>query len=95
MITNQLQDWFEIVAEKYNIRQLFDEIVTSYESGLAKPDKAIFEFTLKKMGLEPSECVFVDDMEKNIKAAEGVGMKGVLFQDTEQLKSDLKKLGIE
>lgn len=94
MITNQLQDWFETVVEKYNIRELFDEIVTSYESGMAKPDRAIFEFTLKKMGLEPGECVFVDDMEKNIKAAEDIGMKGILFKNIDQLKKDLKNLGI-
>jgi FMN phosphatase YigB (HAD superfamily) len=38
--------------------------------------------------------VFVDYMEKNIKAAEEVGMKGILFKNIDQLKKDLESLGI-
>jgi putative hydrolase of the HAD superfamily len=95
MITNQLQDWFEIAAKDHAIRELFELIVTSYESGLAKPDLEIYNFTLEKLGVPAAECVFIDDMEKNVRAAEAVGMHGIVFQNFEQLKADLQKLDVE
>ncbi len=47
---------------------------------MAKPDHAIYHALCEKYSLEPSECVFTDDMPENIEAAKECGFEGVLFE---------------
>ncbi|WNV90580.1 HAD-IA family hydrolase [Umezawaea sp. Da 62-37] len=56
---------------------LFDAVVVSGEVGLAKPAAAIYLLTAERLGLEPAECVFVDDLAVNVRGAAAVGMVGV------------------
>ncbi len=62
---------------------MFDAVVISAECGMRKPEERIFRHAATLLGLEPAECVFVDDVEANITAAEAVGMTGVLHRDPE------------
>jgi putative hydrolase of the HAD superfamily len=57
--------------------ELFDCVVISSEVGMRKPDERIFEHALGLLGLRPDECVFIDDIEHNIRAAEAMGMIGL------------------
>lgn len=56
--------------------------VYSHEVGLAKPDPAIFLLTCDRLGVEPSEVVFVDNLPANVATAREVGMAAVLHQRT-------------
>jgi len=56
---------------------LFDTVVISGECGMRKPEEAIFLHTARSLGLEPRECVFIDDIEANVAAAAACGMTGV------------------
>ena len=56
---------------------LFDTVVISGECGMRKPEEGIFLHTAKILGLEPQECVFIDDIEANVAAAVACGMTGV------------------
>lgn len=73
----------------------FDPIILSYEVHMFKPDLEIYKLTVKKLGLKPEECVFVDDLEVNIEGARKIGMCGVCFRNIAQLKEDLRKLKID
>ncbi len=95
IISNQIEDWLEEIIEKNEFNKLFDVIVTSYNVKVAKPDLAIFELAINRLGVAAKECVYVDDLEKNIPPAEKLGMKTILFKDNFQLIKDLKKLGVE
>jgi epoxide hydrolase-like predicted phosphatase len=56
---------------------LFDAVVLSGHVGVAKPDRRIFEFAAERLGLQPDECVFVDDLAAYVRAAVRTGMVGV------------------
>ena len=60
---------------------LFDVVVISGEVGMRKPEERIFRHTAGLLGLTPQECVFIDDLEVNVTAAEAVGMTAVLHDD--------------
>jgi putative hydrolase of the HAD superfamily len=60
---------------------LFDVVVISGEVGMRKPEERIFRHTVGLLGLTPQECVFIDDLEVNVAAAEAVGMTAVLHTD--------------
>ncbi|MFE9491295.1 HAD-IA family hydrolase [Streptomyces sp. NPDC006641] len=65
----------------YGFGDLVDDIVYSHEIGFGKPAAAAFEVTCARLGVRPGDCLFVDDAEANIAAAEAFGMRGLLFTD--------------
>jgi putative hydrolase of the HAD superfamily len=54
--------------------ELFDVVVISAEVGMRKPEERIFRHTAALLGLEPAECVFIDDVEANVTAATAAGL---------------------
>jgi putative hydrolase of the HAD superfamily len=57
--------------------ELFDVVVISAEVGMRKPEERIFRHTAALLGLELAECVFIDDIEANVLAAEAIGLVGL------------------
>lgn len=84
--------WGTDVYPRERFADLFDAVVISGEVGLRKPDPAIFRLAAERVGLEPSDCVFVDDLDLNIVAAERLGMAGVVHRDPEQTLPQLSRL---
>lgn len=74
------------------IKDCFDTVVVSAEVGFLKPEKEIYKLTAKRVGVESSECVFVDDKEGYVIVAERLGMKAILYRNFEQCKNELGKL---
>jgi putative hydrolase of the HAD superfamily len=60
---------------------MFDVVVISGEVGMRKPEERIFRHAAGLLGLDPAECLFVDDIEANTKAAEAIGMTAILHHD--------------
>jgi epoxide hydrolase-like predicted phosphatase len=61
--------------------ELFDAVVISSEVGMRKPERRIFLHAAGLLGLEPHECVFIDDIEANVAGAVACGMAGVRHED--------------
>jgi len=72
--------------------QLFDAVVLSGEESLTKPHPRIFELTAERLGLQPHECVMIDDIEENCAGADAAGMKAILYQSNTQVKAELRAL---
>ncbi|OJX91529.1 MAG: hypothetical protein BGP01_01460 [Paludibacter sp. 47-17] len=72
-------------AHGTTMNQLFDKCYLSYEIGLTKPDKAIFEYLLADAGVQPGECLFIDDGQKNIDTAAAMGFATRLVKQGESL----------
>lgn len=71
----------EIFTERYDIPRHFDAVTISGEEGFMKPDPRLYEIALARAGVQPAEAIFVDDMPRNIEAAQALGLHGVLFDD--------------
>jgi len=63
----------------------FDKCYLSYEMQMAKPDAEIFQAILDSEHLQPSECLFLDDGQKNIQQAINMGFQTYLAKDNEDL----------
>jgi putative hydrolase of the HAD superfamily len=72
--------------------EMFDGVVISGEVGMHKPEPEIFELGAEKIGLQPSECVFVDDLRENCAGAEAVGMTAILHRGAESTLPELERL---
>jgi len=68
------------LIERLKIIDLFDDVVCSAEVGWAKPEPEIYALACARLGLPPSACVFVDDHEPNVRAAEVAGLRAVVYR---------------
>lgn len=53
----------------------------SSEEALLKPDAAIYLRTLQWLGVEPHEAIFVDDKQRNVDAAQALGMRAIVISN--------------
>jgi len=81
------------LRENFDWLELFDFKTFSAEVRLIKPDAAIYEHTLRGLGVRPEETLFVDDREVNVQAARDLGIHAVQFRSVEKLREDLKRIG--
>jgi epoxide hydrolase-like predicted phosphatase len=72
--------------------EMFDGVVISGEVGYHKPQPEIYRLGAKSVGLEPGECVFVDDLRENCEGAEEVGMTAVLHRGADTTLPELERL---
>lgn len=77
--------WNGILAEEFRKdgktrEDYFDGMVTSFEARAAKPDKEIFEYTCRELGIDPEQTLFFDDSQANIDSARQLGFKATLVR---------------
>ena len=68
--------------------------ILSYRDKVIKPDPVIYHLLMERYGLIPEECVFLDDLERNIIAARKCGMHGIIFTSKEKAEKELRELGV-
>ena len=76
----------------WGIFDLFDVVYCSGDEGMIKPDPAVYISTLNRLGILPQEAVFIDDTIGHVKAAQSLGIHGILFTESEQLELELNRL---
>ncbi|HTU73478.1 MAG TPA: HAD family phosphatase [Trebonia sp.] len=76
----------------YDLEALFDAVVISGDAEVRKPNLAIYLLAAGELGLQPQECVFVDDTAANLPPAETAGMATVLFTDQDTAIAEIRRL---
>jgi epoxide hydrolase-like predicted phosphatase len=92
LLSNAFDDLRQIITERWHFEDAFDDIVISAEVGMVKPDSRIFQMAVDQLGVQPGQAVFVDDMLRNIEGAIRVGMLGIHFKNSQQVRLDLEQL---
>jgi putative hydrolase of the HAD superfamily len=92
LLSNAWDDLRIALEGQWSILNAFDEVIISAEVGLAKPDPRVFHLALERLGVKPTEAVFVDDFLHNVEGARAVGMKAIHFRNSEQARADLGAL---
>lgn len=77
LLSNSWGDFYDHAQ----IEEMFEVAVISEEVRLRKPDPAIFQLVLDKLGLDAAECAFVDDAEPNIIGARDLGLVALLHEE--------------
>ncbi|XP_025054611.1 acyl-CoA dehydrogenase family member 10 isoform X5 [Alligator sinensis] len=71
-------------------RKQFDVIVESCREGICKPDPRIYTLCLERLGVQPNESIFLDDIGQNLKAAAQLGMNTLKVDDPEVALKELE-----
>jgi putative hydrolase of the HAD superfamily len=93
LLSNMPHDMIGYVRRRFAWLEHFDHQTFSAEVRLVKPDPAIYEHSLRGVGVASSEALFVDDKETNVQGARAVGMRAIQFESQPQLKAALSQLG--
>jgi len=80
------------LRENFDWLELFDFKTFSAEVRLIKPDPAIYEHTLRGLGVRAGETLFVDDREINVLAARELGIHALQFRSVAELRRDLEAI---
>jgi epoxide hydrolase-like predicted phosphatase len=92
ILSNAGSDARRLFIDVFGFDRLVDTLVISAEEGSAKPDEQIYRVALDRLGVEPHETVFLDDLAVNVAAARNLGMHAVHFRDTRQALSEIAVL---
>ena len=92
LLSNFSNDLRPKIENEWAIASAFDEIIISCEVGMIKPDPAIFNLMLDRLGVKVDESVFIDDRIKNIDGAKELGLHTIFFTDKEQVLGELARI---
>jgi putative hydrolase of the HAD superfamily len=83
-------------ARVQEVMALFDLIVESRHEGVRKPDPRFYRLACEKLGIEPPDAVFLDDLGVNLKPARQLGMTTIKVTSESQAIADLSAaLGLQ
>ena len=95
LLSNTDPERFGFVLRRFPAIALFDGFVLSYELRLLKPDPAIYLAAAHAAASRPRECVFIDDMEDNVRGAVEAGLAGIHYRPETDLAAELRKIGLK
>lgn len=95
LLSNAPSEFIRDIFAQHDLERYFDTIVISSEVGLIKPEPEIFHYILEKMDALPESTIFIDDNPHNVKAAEALGISGIVFTDVSKLQKDLDRLEVQ
>jgi 2-haloacid dehalogenase len=93
-LSNWSAETFPIAHKRYDFLGRFQTIVLSGEERLIKPDPAIFQVLLRRIGRRAEECLFIDDVPANARAARQLGFEAIVFTTPQDLRLQLDRRGL-
>ena len=95
LLSNAWDDLRQTLHTRWGIDGLFDELIISAEVKLVKPDPRIFHLAVDRLGVQPGETVFIDDIAENIDAARKEGLIAIHYQGTQKALDELNQYLLE
>ena len=92
LLTNFPAHIHDFMQTDWIVNGAFDHMIASCDVKLIKPNPAIYELALERIGNDAGECVFIDDREVNVNAADALGMHSIVYKTREQTIKDLEKI---
>jgi len=94
ILSNYIEEAFEIVHKKYQFFSLFDGRIISGQEKYIKPEIEIYQKLINKYNLIPEQCVFIDDIRSFLSRARKLNMKTIWFSPDTDLRTELRNLDV-
>ncbi len=94
LVSDHAVEWIEYIFQVHPFLGRFERRFYSFQSGRTKEDPVTFERVLASLGRAPADCVFIDDLERNVASVSSVGIRSLRFLSAEALSAELAKLGV-
>lgn len=87
LVSDQEKYRAQYIREHLKFDERLDGCFFSHEFGFSKSEPEFFQMVLEKLGVEPSDVVYLDDDEKNVGVAKALGVDARLYSGIGDLKS--------
>jgi glucose-1-phosphatase len=94
-LSNTNRVHWEAGAAQWPLLHLFDRTFLSFELGLVKPDREIFEHVVQELELPADRVLFLDDNEINVMAAREVGLCAERVAGVDEARVVLEAAGLD
>lgn len=96
VVMNEDRGRYEYIEKTYALKERVDMILVSFEIGLVKPDKAIYETILSRAHRidAPHQVLYIDDRQTHVDAAVACGMQGYCYKNAGDLAMFLSDVEI-
>jgi putative hydrolase of the HAD superfamily len=91
-LSNMPNEMYQELILRHDFFKHPDGQLISFQVGSIKPMPQIYQALLSMHQLNPEECLFIDDREDNIEAAQKLGIEGIVYKHPDQVKEELKRL---
>ena len=93
-LNNESRELNDMRLERFGLKEYLSVFLCSGYVGLRKPDPAIYRLGHEVLQKDPGKIIFIDDREKNVQEAAGVGFHAIQYKGEVALRADLAALGI-
>jgi putative hydrolase of the HAD superfamily len=94
LLSNTSEWHFEHAIRTVEVFPLFDAVTLSFEVKALKPAPTIYHDMLAKLGVPAEECIYIDDIQENVEAAQSLGMYAIRYTGYDRLVADLQTAGV-
>ncbi len=94
VLSNTNKVHWETQPDNEIMRALFQHNFVSYQIGLMKPDREIYDHVIDELGTEPATILFIDDNQMNVDGARAAGMRSEVAKGPEQASAVLAGYGL-
>lgn len=92
MLSNMVPAWDDHWRRMVDPDTVFEHVVLSYQVGFRKPESGMFACAARQAGVNPGQCVLVDDLLENCEGAIAAGWQAVHFQDAQSARKQLLQI---
>ena len=93
-LTNWSAETFPYALKTFPFLTEFEGIVVSGVEKLIKPNPELYQILLRRYHLNAKQCIFIDDLERNVEAARALGFSGLVFTSPDGLRRQLEQMGL-
>jgi putative hydrolase of the HAD superfamily len=94
ILSNWRDDLPQVLTAQYPMADAFDEVIYSAAEGVMKPDAAIFEAALARLGVPAGQAIFIDDFAHNVAGARAVGLHAIHYTPGLDVPAALAEFGV-
>ncbi len=96
ILSNTSANHWEYCIDHFSIlRDFFQETILSYEVGVMKPHKKIYQAAIETAGVSAEKIFYADDLNPNVEGASRCGIDAVLYTNTTSLAERMRSKGID
>lgn len=92
LLSNTNEMHFSYISERYPIVNELDGWILSYEVGVKKPEKRIYDMIFEKVDVDKNDVFYIDDIEHYVEAAKNFGIQGMVFKEAGQLWKEINRI---
>jgi HAD superfamily hydrolase (TIGR01509 family) len=94
LLSDHGREWARYIEAEHAFLSLLRRRFYSFELHLRKNNPEVYREVLRQIGVPAAECLFIDDRPGFLAAASQVGLAGILFENSDQLRGKLKEYSI-